>query len=630
MSLDNLFNDIISFNENKISFEEVSKKLRKYKILPNSNNQTFTIRIPIEFGRVNVTKIKKIILSLPEKVPFIHITTKQNLEIQNLDGKTLLNVLYKLNSFGLLPFKESITNFMGVSYLTGINMNGIFDILNFAKTLARIIQDYVDISSLHPKFRIGISDSEEDFGLAMVSDIGLIARKYNNTKGFKVLIGGSLGEIPVRAKIIYEFVNYSECFYKALGLVLYLSRLGKIRFKNVISEVGLNKVLLDVEVLERDLKLNLNISNIIVNDNQIVSDDEDFSHGVNDFRIKPGLRGKVKILRQNQKDKFMIETILDKGDVNIDFLNFLCFVSSKFGSGEIIFTNRQNIIIPNLEHQRLQEIKNLLKIANIVLIDNHLGETIVACTGKYSCNIAIINTKELSDKILDEISSKLGIKINISGCPNSSGHHHLGDIGIFTISRHRNKTKVFNVLVFGGYGVNVRLPIGRVFAKFIPSLTPKIIKSILDLYKNQINIKFEEFILNNWVNLKKYIISIVANQKSILLHNFTYSNFPIREGSNIDKIFLTLFDIEVLFYKLESKGFRHKKMANQIVRKFIQSLPEFLSNEIDLLFKRNKIKEVDLNILFEIEVVIEKNIEKVRELAIKEVRDDERDSIYSR
>lgn len=220
------------------------------------------------------------------------------------------------------------------------------------------------------------------------------------------------------------------------------------------------------------------------------------------------------------------------------------------------------------------------------------------------------------------------MNVNFSACPNSSGHHHLGDIGVFTISRSRGKNKILGVIVFGGYGLFNKLPIGRAFAKVPIHIVPMVVKGIIDCYKSSSFLVFQDFVKDNWRELKIKIFDILLDYG--YKGSFFYDGLPIRTGSKLDMMFLDLFDIEFVTYKVLKKfsgreGF-YLKILNRCVIRFIDKVRSYI--DIPYLGFPDNVY-VLLNYLFDIEIILESNIETIRNKVIMEEEYGERNSVYS-
>ncbi|MCX8096441.1 MAG: hypothetical protein N3D81_02965 [Spirochaetes bacterium] len=619
--IQSILSKINNFISGEISFEELSKTLRRYKILPNEKNKTFTVRIPSKFGVFSSEKIYKMVDLT--KVSFIHLTTKQNIELQNIPPDQLLGILKDLNTIGLFPFETGISDFINVSYLTGINKLGVFDVLDIAILLEKTLSNYVSPSNLHPKFRIGISDSDEDLGLALISDVGLIAKVHNKTQGFEIFFGGSLGEVPRKGDLLFEFEDILNAVKRVVSLVLCLVDFGKVRAKRLIVAKGRDYVVNESEKYFKDIAL---LEDTTTYFNLL----GDSSNGDTIRMKKVDKKSFVKFVQQKQEDMFFVESVVDNGDVESDLLKIFCFLSKNYGDGRLIVGNRQNLIVPNLHKNKENEIRSLLELLNVGVL-NLEAQNIVSCTGTYSCNIAILNSKLLSEMVREEVKDT-ALRINISGCPNSSGHHHIGDIGVFTISEFRGRIKVWNVITFGGYGKN-KLPIGRAFSKSLPNQTPHIIKTIIDAYKAS-GISFQDFVSQKKVELKKRVFeTIISTSKHTLTDGIVALNPPVRRGSKLDEIYLKMFDVQLILYRVLKKVENREEDRfishfRRIISSFMDSLPKIVRSKFNSFCIPSKLDGM-LEFTFEVEDVLDDSIDSLRDIIISEEEMNERNSVYS-
>lgn len=117
------------FIENNISFDTLINILRKNAILYNKNKNKFNLRIHSYFGRFGAKCLNDIINVVRDYVEFIHITTKQNIEIQNIALEDIPNVVSQLGCFDVFNKRLSVSDFISISYLSGINPEGFLTLL---------------------------------------------------------------------------------------------------------------------------------------------------------------------------------------------------------------------------------------------------------------------------------------------------------------------------------------------------------------------------------------------------------------------------------------------------------------------------------------------------------------------
>src|SRR5450759_701406 len=125
----------------------------------------------------------------------LHITTRQDIQIQNVTLQSTVNILKDLYQIGLAARGgggNTVRNIMA-SVDSGIDPNETFDVFPYAVALTNKLIAEADSWTLPRKFKIAFSNTEEDTAYATFNDLGFIAKEKDGVKGFKVFIGGSLG-----------------------------------------------------------------------------------------------------------------------------------------------------------------------------------------------------------------------------------------------------------------------------------------------------------------------------------------------------------------------------------------------------------------------------------------------------
>lgn len=153
-------------------------------------------------------------------------------------------------------------------------------------------------------------------------------------------------------------------------------------------------------------------------------------------------------------------------------LKTLAELAEKHGRGRLRTTNSQNIILLDIENEKLDTIKQELEAASFDYEPSWARRGLIACTGIQFCKLAIAETKdrarELDAYLTDKVDLEDRPRISVTGCPNACGQHHICDVGLegslTTIDGVKKET--FQVFLGGGVGANetfgrrigVRLP----------------------------------------------------------------------------------------------------------------------------------------------------------------------------
>jgi sulfite reductase beta subunit-like hemoprotein len=127
------------------------------------------------------------------------------------------------------------------------------------------------------------------------------------------------------------------------------------------------------------------------------------------------------------------------GDVTSDQFRGLAAIQRDFGL-EVRVTNRQNVVFRGLTEAQLPELYARLEALGMAEPGAELARDVVSCPGADTCNLAVTQSRGLASDIgqaLEEagLAEVGGVRINISGCTNSCGQHHIADLGFLGVER---------------------------------------------------------------------------------------------------------------------------------------------------------------------------------------------------
>jgi sulfite reductase beta subunit-like hemoprotein len=146
------------------------------------------------------------------------------------------------------------------------------------------------------------------------------------------------------------------------------------------------------------------------------------------------------------------------GDITAKQFRALAAIQRDFAI-DIRITNRQNLALRDLTEADLRGLYD--RLAEIGMADPgaELARDVVACPGADTCNLAVTQSRGLADDIgraLEEagLADVGGVRINISGCTNSCGQHHISDIGFNGLERraHGRAAPGYQMLLGGHLG----------------------------------------------------------------------------------------------------------------------------------------------------------------------------------
>jgi sulfite reductase beta subunit-like hemoprotein len=164
------------------------------------------------------------------------------------------------------------------------------------------------------------------------------------------------------------------------------------------------------------------------------------------------------VLPQQQSGLNSIRVIIKRSEISGDEAIYLAKLATKFGNGEIMFTQRQNLELRGVKDNQVESLQTLLREAGYRLKGLDMLPDIVSCVGTTMCNLAVSDTPNAYKHIMtaladnEELMEQVGpLRINMNGCPNSCAHHWIADIGLrgCRINLENGSEEGFSVFVGG-------------------------------------------------------------------------------------------------------------------------------------------------------------------------------------
>lgn len=406
------------------------------------------IRIKLPLGKLSYHQLLTIADVADEHANgLLHITTRQAIQIYSAILNQTPELWARLESDGI-TLKGSGGNTVRnvtVSSTAGIDPNEPFDVTPYAYEVFKYFLHNPVSQEMGRKIKIAFSSSEADTAFTYLHDIGLIpkTRMNNGTceRGFKVLLGGGLGAQPATAQVAYNFLAENELIPFIEAVLRVFGRYGertnrhKARLKFLIKNIGLEKLL---ELVDKEriaiapnvLKIkyaseNPAYSQISDNENVINTADANFSEWF-----------QTNIFEQKQKGFYAAYVKIPSGDLTTAQVRAFAEAMKSYTSDQIILTQNQGILLKFIQKKNLVAVYNALCNLNLATTGFESIANITTCRGTNTCNLAITNSLALAtvleNLIHDEYPQLVynrDIKIKVSGCMNSCGHHGLAHIG---------------------------------------------------------------------------------------------------------------------------------------------------------------------------------------------------------
>lgn len=477
------------------------------------------LRIAVPYGLMNTKQLRKIAdISKQYDRGYAHISTRQNIQLNWPELEDVPDILAELATVQMHAIQTSgncIRNTTTDQY-AGVVAEEIADPRPTCELIRQWSTFHPEFAFLPRKFKIAVSAvAETDRAAASFHDIGVyIVKNEQDEIGYKVKVGGGLGRTPMIGSVIREFLPREELI-AYLDAVLrvynlhgrrdnkYKARI-KILVKAMTPEVFAEKVeaefLYTKENLTVDPALLQKMDAVFTPFEYEVHQDEDFAEL---FAQYPKFKQWFNVNTHAHKvSGYRIVNInlkragIAPGDMTTEEMHFIADLADKYTFGELRTTHEQNISLVDVAQTELFELWQTLENANMARA--HIGflTDIICCPGGDYCSLANAKSIPISEAItrrfddLDTIYNIGKLDLNISGCMNACGHHHVGHIGILGVDK---KGAEFYQITLGGNS-NHDASIGNILgpsfaAEAVPDVVEEILNTYLDLREPE-----EEFI----------------------------------------------------------------------------------------------------------------------------------------
>jgi sulfite reductase (NADPH) hemoprotein beta-component len=405
-----------------------------------------------------------------------HFTTRQNIQFNWIKLAELPDALADLAEVGIHAMQTSGNNTRNVTsdQWAGVAPGEIEDPRIWSELLRQYTTLHPEFSFLPRKFKFAITASDHDRAAIKVHDIGLrLHKNAEGETGFEVLVGGGLGRTPFIGKTIKPFVHghdllsYVESILRVYNQYGRRDNIYKARIKILVHELGIEKFAREVE--EEWLQMRdsaLTIDDAVIEDirsrfsypayENLPHMPEELKKAAHDPQFEAWRKNSVFA---HKVTGYSIVTLSLKpvggppGDATADQMDAIADLADKYSFGEIRVGHEQNLALPHVARRDLPALWKGLDKIGVATPNVNLVSDIIACPGLDYCSLAnarsIPIAQELTRRFANhETATMIGrLHINISGCINACGHHHVGHIGILGVEKNGEE---FYQITIGG------------------------------------------------------------------------------------------------------------------------------------------------------------------------------------
>jgi sulfite reductase (NADPH) hemoprotein beta-component len=437
----------------------------------------YMFRVAIPYGTLSADQMRKMAhVARRYDRGYGHFTTRQNIQFNWIKLADLPDALEDLAQVGIHAMQTSgnCTRNITTDQWAGVAPGEIEDPRIWCELLRQYSTMHPEFSFLPRKFKFAITASAHDRAANKVHDIGLrLHRSDAGETGFEVLVGGGLGRTPFIGKTIKPFVpgrdllSYVEAILRVYNQYGRRDNIYKARIKILVHELGIEKFAAEVEdewLAMRDSALTL--------DDEVVEDIRSrftYPHYKNLMDLPDEVRAasadphfeawRANSVAPHKVPGYAIVTLSLKpiggppGDATADQMDAIAELADKYSFGEIRVGHEQNLALPHVAQRDLPALWRALDKIGVATPNVNLVTDIIACPGLDYCSLAnarsIPIAQELTRRFANHDTANLigRLHVNISGCINACGHHHVGHIGILGVEKNGEE---FYQITIGG------------------------------------------------------------------------------------------------------------------------------------------------------------------------------------
>jgi len=471
------------------------------------------LRIAVPYGLLSSTQIRKLAdITRRYDKGYAHISTRTNVQLNWPELEDVPDILAELATVQMHAIQTSgncIRN-TTTDQFAGVAKDELVDPRPWCEIIRQWSTFHPEFAFLPRKFKIAVNGAASDRAAIEVHDIGLEA--VNNEAGelgFRVSVGGGLGRTPIVGSFINEFLPWQHLLTYLDAILRVYNRYGrrdnkfkariKILVKALTPEVFAERVeaewsylkdgantLTEAEV-ERVSKFFIDPEYKSLEDQSAVLAQLDAEH--------PGFaRWRERNVVAHKKTGYAAVTLSLKstgvapGDVTDKQLDTIADLADRYSFGEVRNSHEQNMILADVEQSRLFELWHELRELGVATPNIGLLTDIICCPGGDFCSLANAKSIPIAEAIqrrfddMDYLFDIGDIDLNISGCMNACGHHHVGHIGILGVDK--KGAEFYQVSLGGSSGRNASL--GQILGpSFAQDVMPDVIEKVIGVYVEQ-------------------------------------------------------------------------------------------------------------------------------------------------
>ncbi|MEB0137717.1 MULTISPECIES: nitrite/sulfite reductase [unclassified Undibacterium] len=470
----------------------------------------YMLRVAVPYGMLSSAQMRTFAhIARKYDRGYGHFTTRQNIQYNwiNLeDTPDILEQLAQVEMHAIQTSGNCMRNITSDEF-AGVAADEIIDPRAYAEILRQWTTFHPEFAYLPRKFKIAINGSKEDRAAIAVHDIGLtVIHNQAGEVGFRVMVGGGMGRTPILGSVICEFLPWQHVMTYLEAILRIYNQHGrrdnkyKARIKILVKAIGADVFRAQVEAEWADIKGGpatlteaelqrvasffstpdyLPLTSTDAAYEQALKDNKAFANWVKrnvKAHKQPGYAAVVLSLKKPG---------VPPGDATAEQMDFIADLADRYSFGELRVTHEQNLVLADVRLAELFAVWQEAKAHGLATPNIGLLTDMICCPGGDFCSLANAKSIPIALDITDRFSDldylhDIGeIELNMSGCINACGHHHVGHIGILGVDK--DGSEWYQVSIGGAQGNAAA--IGKIIGpSFSAGQMPEVIERLIKVY----------------------------------------------------------------------------------------------------------------------------------------------------
>ena len=471
------------------------------------------LRIAVPYGMLSSRQLHKL-ADLAQRFDkgYGHFSTRQNLQLNWPKLEDVPDILAELATVEMHAIQTSGNCIRNITtdQFAGIAPDEVIDPRAMAEVMRQWSTFHPEFALLPRKFKIAVSGTKQDRAIVQAHDIGMeFYRDADNKVAIKVWVGGGLGRTPILGSVINEHLEwqhaltYCEAIIRVYNLHGRRDNIYKARIKILVKALGIDEFRNQVEAEWLHLKDNPNtiteaeLARVAQHFEAMPFEDVPVHDASFDSAVasNPAFAAWVKrCVHPHKQAGYRAVTLSLKphghapGDATSEQMHAVADLAKEFSFGELRVSHEQNLILADVKLSELFALWEKARTHGLATPNIGLLTDIICCPGGDFCSLANAKSIPIAEAIqlqfdnLDYLHDIGDLELNISGCMNACGHHHVGHIGILGVDK--DGSEWYQVSIGGKQGNDAS--IGAVIGpSFAADEMPGVVQRLIDVYIEQ-------------------------------------------------------------------------------------------------------------------------------------------------